>query len=62
MLESRQSGDGSSGRGLVLGFGVGGRRGGRGTEGLPKSPLWQYRGSPTFDQILQEILRILAVR
>ncbi|KAF9284864.1 hypothetical protein BGZ74_001627 [Mortierella antarctica] len=36
--------------------------GGGGTEGLPKAPLWQYRGSPAFDRILHEILRILAVR
>ncbi|KAG0335130.1 hypothetical protein BG005_004668, partial [Podila minutissima] len=60
MLESRQYGDGRGGRGQVLRFGVGGGGGG-GTEGLPKSPLWQHRGSLAFDQILQEILRILAV-
>ncbi|KAF9272578.1 hypothetical protein BGZ74_005191, partial [Mortierella antarctica] len=58
MLESRQYGDGRGGRGQVLRFGVGG---GGGTEGLPKSPLWQHRDSLAFEQILQGILRILAV-
>ncbi|KAG0089413.1 hypothetical protein BGZ93_009867 [Podila epicladia] len=60
MLENRQSGRyGQGGRGQVLDFGVGG---GGVTEDLPKSPLWQYRGSPAFDRILQEILRVLAMR
>ncbi|KAG0020789.1 hypothetical protein BGZ81_009198, partial [Podila clonocystis] len=58
MLESRRSGGyGQGGRGQGPGFGLGG-----GTEGLPKSPLWKYRDSPAFDKILQEILRVLAMR
>lgn len=59
MLESRRSG-GYEGYGGQGGLGVG--AGGGGAEGLPKSPLWQYRDSPAFDRILQEILRVLAMR
>ncbi|KAG0346082.1 hypothetical protein BG005_000943 [Podila minutissima] len=59
MLESRQSGEyGQGGRGQVPGFGMGGG----GAEGLPKSPLWQNRGPPAFNRILQEILHVLAMR
>ena len=38
------------------------RGGGQGQGEVAKSALWQFRDTPAFDRMLQEILRVLAMR